>query len=137
MTPDLTQIEALLAKATPGPYRVCNNGKSIAGKKGRGEVLRAVEQFMDRGEREANAALYVALVNAAPALIAAAKDAERMREALGRIAMLDDDSSFVTGRSAKRLARAALTNETPTAVPSVAAENGAIARTNSEVKPDD
>lgn len=91
MTPDqLTEIEKLLAQATPGPWRHMAGVKwSWIDAPGVGRWV-ADTHVPDNSKRypaqeEANAALIVALVNAAPALLSAAREGEKMRVALERI----------------------------------------------------
>ena len=111
MTPDLTQIEAMLSKATRQGWTPDQFGNICIGMK---------PLFKRTGGTNIDAALIVALVNAAPALIAAGRDAERMREALAYYG-----NTFCEGRCdggpcfdaiafdcAGCVARAALTKET-------------------------
>lgn len=99
---EIDRIEALLAKATPGPWEeeydpclpgdhataVCLPG--YAGQMGtflaycqhNWHDVVAGERRISWKEAETNAALIVALHNAAPALIAAARENERLRKGL-------------------------------------------------------
>lgn len=71
-----------MSKHTPGPWRAgvekptSKNGHLVFGPKGRGKILVSCEQFMDRGERLANARLAAAAPEMLCALEAARKHIE-------------------------------------------------------------
>jgi hypothetical protein len=61
-----------MALHTPGPWRTSpNNPTTIYGKRGEGAVAKALERYMNRDERLANAAL----MTAAPELLEACEEA--------------------------------------------------------------
>lgn len=86
--PDLNELEALLAKATPGPWEVQNDGWSIRveqsdTEKERGwRVATTYASGPHRAQQQiADAELIVAAVNALPALIARVRELEQERDA--------------------------------------------------------
>lgn len=86
--PTLAEIEAmevLLGRATPGPWNVSERGGGLSW-----DISDASDQCLHDGyrggfDREADADSIVALRNAAPSLLAAAREAVRLREELARV----------------------------------------------------
>lgn len=94
---DLDELERLLATATPGEWAIDGEqskwGANILQREG---ALRTFAHFWaDSGSACDNARLVVALHNAAPALIAAARREREAREVLTE--MIDCDTCLGTG----------------------------------------
>ena len=89
--PDLSALESLLAKATPGPWRNERTGdeetvmRIIHGRRSAGgsEVCIVTTGSYNDATEAGNAALIAAAVNALPALIARVRELERERGAAG------------------------------------------------------
>ena len=88
MTPDLSALESLLAKATPGPWRNERTGdeetvmRIIHGRRSAGgsEVCIVTTGSYNDATEAGNAALIAAAVNALPALIARVRELEQERD---------------------------------------------------------
>lgn len=93
MTPDLSALESLLAKATPGPWRNERTGdeetvmRIIHGRRSAGgsEVCIVTTGSYNDATEAGNAALIAAAVNALPALIARVRELESDRTRLAQI----------------------------------------------------
>lgn len=102
---DIDRIEALLAKATQGEWRIGRgkSGLSVAALAGKCQQVAASswhnfsEHYPTEAQTVANFEAIVALHNAAPALIAAARENERLREALEKIATFECDEADEAG----------------------------------------
>lgn len=88
MTPDLSALESLLAKATPGPWRNERTGdeetvmRIIHGRRSAGgsEVCIVTTGSYNDATEAGNAALIAAAVNALPGIIARVRELERERD---------------------------------------------------------
>lgn len=86
----LDALEALLAKATPGEweFQTCpfdNYSYTLSAPAAKGNYSHVIADICLRDPAKANAALIVALRNAAPDLIAKARRVEELEAALGEI----------------------------------------------------
>lgn len=102
MTDNLEELELLLAKATPGKWRTFISGKFVAimkagsrrgGGTGEKEVIHwaGFDSSDYPKDTKSNAALIVALKNAAPSLIATAREVEGLRAEVARLNLLIDN----------------------------------------------
>lgn len=104
---DIDRIEELLAKATPGEWRIGRgkSGLSVAALAGKCQQVAASswhnfsEHYPTEAQTVANFEAIVALHNAAPALIAAARENERLRGALVT-AMIPIEAILLSGADA-------------------------------------
>lgn len=98
---DLDAMEALLKKATPGPWKVTTDMGTIDIESRHADTPLVAEVFDEDGYGKADADLIVALVNSAPALLARLRDARR--EALEEAAKFLDEHrpNYMKGRDAE------------------------------------
>lgn len=92
---DLDALAALLEKATPGPWR---QYERLLRNEEHG-IMRDVPKWGDGGlgsaYTEADAALIIAAVNALPELLQAARELERRKQHVHRVAEDDADSGVI------------------------------------------
>lgn len=82
----LSELERLHAEATPGPFTLAGDADGgMRSLQGEGVAKWMGDLFTESPPDRANADLVVEMLNNAPALLAAARERDRLREALERI----------------------------------------------------
>jgi hypothetical protein len=102
----LDELEALAAKATPGPWSVCTDAAGdtfIASLSDTAETVCEFGAGYDDEQQaglEANAALIVYLCNAVPTILALKAERDMLREALAVIAYEEPDKPWLIAHNA-------------------------------------